>query len=124
MDKQQIVSRARAMLTRARASGLRIATRYEQHEGDPQYLFRAQAGGHYWGPLLASIEWYGDHVTANETEQLLEQYASEVIEQEWRREREHKLKAIHDAHYARWLADPVNVSYRVPDELLKEAGIE
>ena len=125
MDKDQIIADARAMLVKARARGLRIATRYEQREGDPQYLFRAcSSGGHYWGPLLASIDWYGDRVTAEETEQLLEQYACEVVRQEERREYERKLKEIHDAHYARWLSDPVNVPYRVPDELLREAGIK
>ncbi len=123
MDKQQIIADARAMLVKARARGLRIATRWEQQEGDPQYLFRASRGGQTWGPLLASVDWFGDYVTEEETEQQLERYADAVIAQEARREYERRLEVVHNAHYARWLADPVNVSYRVPDELLREAGL-
>ncbi len=106
----------RNYLVYCRAKGYRIATPSEKKYKDPKKLYVSE------GPILIKIEEGGD-IHIEDEELLIHRWAAGAEENQRKEEYTKLLSKVQDIHYAKWIADPKNIPYRVPDELLNKYGL-
>jgi hypothetical protein len=87
----------------------------EQQSLDANHLLQSHANGNWYDPLLVRVAEQGE-IPAEEEQELIQAFAQKLFDEEQRLARQAARDAVVQAHYQCWLADSVNVPYRVPTE--------